>query len=66
MKNDKETFNEIMSYFESMVCREKVYVEVDGNWLEIQFERYFVCINLWSGVISVWDTEKSKEIYREN
>jgi len=59
----EETFNEVMETFQQMHS-ERVYVEVEGNWLDIQFDRYHVSLNLWSGIVSVWDNEKSEEIYR--
>jgi len=44
--------------------REKVYVEYEGTWLEIQFSDIFVQINIHNGSVAFYDPNKNEQICR--
>jgi hypothetical protein len=60
---NEQEFETIMDIFEEKLARKQnVYVEIEGNWIEIQFEDVFVCINLWNNMVSFYDPDKNEEI----
>ena len=60
---NEQEFETIMKLFEEKLARKQnVYVEIEGNWIEIQFEDVFVCINLWNNMVSFYDPDKNEEI----
>jgi len=39
-------------------------VEVEGEWVEIQFSDIHVCLNVWNGIISFYDPLEHETILR--
>jgi len=57
---EKELLDDI--FYE--LYREKVYIEYEGNWLEIQFDEIFVQVNVHTGSVAFYDPNEPEEICR--
>jgi hypothetical protein len=62
---NEQEFETIIDIFEEKLARKQnVYVEIEGNWIELQFEDVFVCINIWNNIVSFYDPDENEEIAR--
>lgn len=57
-------YGEIMELIEDELWHNDVYTEVNGEWIEMQFEELTFSLNMWEGIITVWDNNEKEEIYR--
>lgn len=63
MPNEEE-FNEVMELIQDELWHDDVYTEVEGNWVNLEFQNLTISIQMWRGIVAVWDDEKKEEIYR--
>jgi len=63
MKNEQQ-FIEVMELIKNELWHDDVYAEVEGNWVNLDFENIEIGIEMWNGIITIYDKQKRKEIYR--
>jgi hypothetical protein len=64
MTHREGEYGEIMELIEDELWHDDVYTEVNGEWIEFQFEGLTFSLNMWEGIITVWDNNEKEEIYR--
>lgn len=60
----EQEFKEVMELIGNELWHNDVYTEIEGNWVSLEFERIVIGIQMWRGIVTVYDNERKEEIYR--
>jgi len=63
MPNEQE-FNEVMELIGDELWHDDVYTEIEGDWVNLEFRKLTISIQMWRGIVTIYDNEEHEEIYR--